>query len=85
MFDLDTTPRKLGIASFKKDAGVNAPSEAVVGQGGVGYGSVQWLKLVVKSSTGGIQEVYRINTAGGKAPATCVGQKAAIEVQYATE
>lgn len=85
IFDLDTTAKKLGTAGCAKDAAVNAPAESVAGQGGVGNGSVPWLKLSVKKSTGGIQEVYRINTAGGKAPATCAGQKAAFEVQYATE
>jgi hypothetical protein len=75
----------VGTIGCKKEAGVNAPSEAVKGQGGEGLGSVQWLKLVAKFSTGGLQEVYRINTAGGKAPATCVGQPAAFEIEYATE
>jgi len=85
IFDLDTTAKKIGTIACSKQAGVNAPSDAVSGQGGVGNGSVQWLKLVAKRSTGGLQEVYRINTAGGKPPATCVGEEANFEVEYAAE
>lgn len=53
-----------------------------------------WLKLQTQNpngdvrpedNKGGVREVYRVNTAGGAAPATCVGQKAAFEVQYAAE
>jgi len=44
------------------------------------------LKLASKSRDGcTIAEVYRLNTAGGQPPATCKGQAAAFEVQYAAE
>ncbi len=36
-------------------------------------------------ATGNLQEVYRINTAGGNPPATCEGMKSTFEVQYAAE
>jgi hypothetical protein len=48
-----------------------------------GSAAVPWLKLLAKDgATGGIKEVYRVDTAGGSAPATCQGQPANIQVQY---
>jgi hypothetical protein len=85
IFDLDTTDKKLGTIACAKSASAPAPENAIKGQGDEGFGSVPWLKLVAKRSTGGLQEVYRLNTAGGKPPATCAGQKAAFEIEYATE
>lgn len=65
---------------------MNAPAASVVGQSNQGFGAVAWLKLVTKAAaTGNLQEVYRVNTAGGKPPATCAGSAATLEVQYATE
>lgn len=86
VFDLDTTAKKLGVAPCAKNASVSAPTNAVVGQANQGFGAVAWLKLLTKSqATGNLQEVYRINTAGGKPPATCAGAQPTFEVQYATE
>lgn len=76
----------LGFAPCGKNASVPAPSGAPLGQNNVGLGAVAWLKLLTKSTaTGDLQEVYRINTAGGSPPATCAGMPAAFEVQYAAE
>lgn len=75
----------MGTIACKKDAGVPAPQDASLGQGGQGNGSVPWLKLSAKDSTGNLQEVYRLNTAGGNPPKTCLGMPAAFEVQYAAE
>lgn len=47
---------------------------------------VAWLFLTrVDGSEGPVQSIYRVNTAGGVAPATCAGQPASISVQYATQ
>lgn len=68
-FNLNTTVMELGFAYCSKNASTSAPKDASKGQGNVGDGAVAWLKLVAKSgATGNLQEVYRLNTAGGNAP-----------------
>lgn len=64
-----------------------APTSAMKGPNGQGNGAVAWLKLTARSgATGGLQEVYRINTAGGNPPTTCAGiEKSTFSVQYASE
>lgn len=48
--------------------------------------AVPWLQLNrVDGSVGPIQSIYRLNTAGGVAPATCAGQPASISVEYAAQ
>jgi hypothetical protein len=85
-FDLDTASLNLGFAPCSKNNTVNAPPGAPLGQGGEGNGSVAWLKLLTRDgSTGNLEEVYRVNTAGGNPPATCAGMPATFEVQYASE
>jgi len=85
-FNLDTASMDLGEAQCSKNNTVNAPADAPKGQGGVGNGAVAWLKLLTKvGSTGNLEEIYRLNTAGGNPPATCVGMPAAFEVQYSAE
>jgi hypothetical protein len=83
-FNLDTTTAKLGQAQCSKNATVSAPADAPKGQGG--EAAVPWLKLVTKTgATGDLQEIYRLETAGGSAPATCAGMAAAFEVQYSAQ
>ncbi|KAK5160241.1 hypothetical protein LTR04_004710 [Oleoguttula sp. CCFEE 6159] len=85
-FDLDTSSHSYGTGAFKKAAACPAPGDAPRGplrEGG--YGSVAWLKLAAKGAGQTFQEVYRINTAGGNPPASCVGQPASLEVDYAAE
>ncbi|KAF8455202.1 hypothetical protein BGX38DRAFT_1169691 [Terfezia claveryi] len=52
-------------------------------------GSVDWLKLGrtagSEKESRGIKFVYRVHTAGGKAPATCEGLQYEHTVKYATE
>jgi hypothetical protein len=85
-FDLNTAAMGLGFASCLKNNTVPAPAGAPVGQGGEGHGSVAWLKLLTKDgATGDLEEIYRVNTAGGNPPATCAGMPATFEVQYAAE
>jgi len=85
-FDLNTAAMDLGVAPCSKNNTVLAPAGAPVGQGGQGHGSVAWLKLITRDgATGNLEEVYRVNTAGGNPPATCAGMPATFEVQYASE
>lgn len=56
------------------------------GPGDNGEGAVPWLKLTAQDPKGQIlQEVYRVNTAGGSPPTSCQGMAATFEVQYAAE
>jgi len=75
----------LGVLPTAKNASAPAPADAAKGLGG--EPAVPWLKLLAREgATGGLSEVYRINTAGGSAPATCAGREGTnFEVQYAAE
>jgi hypothetical protein len=85
-FNLDTADMQLGFAPCTKNNSVSAPAGASVGQGDVGFGAVAWLKLITRvGATGNLQEIYRVNTAGGNPPATCAGMPATFEVEYAAE
>jgi len=67
----------LGLALVSVGARSPAPDAAT---------AVPWLQLSrVDGSVGPIQSIYRLNTAGGVAPATCEGQPASISVQYAAQ
>jgi hypothetical protein len=72
-------------AQVSKIESVNAPESAYSGL--AGEGAVPWLYLTDREglSTGGIDTVYRLETAGGKAPATCRGQERSFEIQYAAQ
>lgn len=70
----------------KKLANVAAPADACAGPGNAG--AVDWLQLGDNGaglSFGGIGYVYRVQTAGGKAPATCAGKTGVFTVPYAAE
>lgn len=86
-FNLDTPSMQLGTLPCGKNGSSPAPADASVGQYGTGFGAVPWLKLTaVDQPTGNLQEVYRVNTAGGKSPKTCAGiPSTTFEVQYAAE
>jgi hypothetical protein len=74
----------LGNIGCAKHSSVNAPGSAPAGAGG--EKAVPWLKLSAKEgATGDLREVYRVETAGGSAPATCQGQAASFTVQYAAQ
>ncbi|KAK3940792.1 hypothetical protein QBC46DRAFT_363800 [Diplogelasinospora grovesii] len=79
-FDLDVTPSlQLGEAACAKNNSMAAPADAPTGQ--QGEKAVTWLKLLAKTgATGELQEVYRVETAGGSPPATCQGQAASFTV-----
>lgn len=83
-FNLDTDNWALGEAPCAKNATVDAPAGAATGQ--QGEKAVAWLKLTAREgATGRLQEVYRVETAGGSPPATCEGMSAAFEVQYSAQ
>lgn len=69
-FDLGPT----GLLVAKKIGGIPAPSDACQGPPGMqNFGAVDWLMLqdVGTGLTRGLSQVYRVETAGGKAPPTC--------------
>lgn len=70
------------LAYVLKKAAVDAPKTACPGT--KNEGAVQWLKLADDNnlSQGGINTVYRIETAGGNKPAQCQGQQTAFQVPY---
>ncbi|KAK4127471.1 hypothetical protein N657DRAFT_678069 [Parathielavia appendiculata] len=84
-FNLDVSSAwKLGEIPCGKAGSAPAPQDAP--RGLQGEAAVPWLKLSAKQgATGGLQEVYRLTTVGGSAPATCEGMPASFEVQYSTQ
>jgi hypothetical protein len=83
-FDLDTNFMKLGSIPCAKNNTAAAPADAPKGL--QGEPAVPWLKLLARvGATGNLQEVYRLETAGGSAPTNCTGQKATFSVQYAAQ
>lgn len=71
--------------SAKKSSSANAPAGAYAGENGLG--AVAWLYLVDNGSglTHGLSSVYRVETAGGVAPATCDKAGSTLQVPYAAE
>ncbi|PSK51876.1 hypothetical protein B9Z65_3143 [Elsinoe australis] len=87
-FNLDTDKHTFGEGAFKKANATDAPQGSMVGPKNKGNGAVPWLLLKAYQGYGDFQvytEVYRVRTAGGSPPKTCAGQKANIQIQYATE
>jgi hypothetical protein len=82
-FDQLTTPYPQ--AQVGKLAETPAPEGACPGL--TGEGAVKWLYLKDTKglSIGGIDTVYRLETAGGSAPATCKDMPATFEVKYAAQ
>jgi hypothetical protein len=65
--------------------GVDPPKHANPGLMGEGAVQLLYLTDTQHKSQGGIDTVYRLETAGGKAPATCKGQDTYFAVQYAAQ
>lgn len=86
-FNLDASELQLGQVPTSKINTTNAPTTAMKGLNDVGNGAVAWLKLSARDgATGNLQEVYRLNTAGGSPPATCAGiESTSFEVEYSAE
>ncbi|KAF8429559.1 hypothetical protein EV426DRAFT_581817 [Tirmania nivea] len=97
VFDVNgkTAAAKKGRFVGKKLENVSAPSDAYAGVAPDAFGAVDWLKLVstdnVRTASGevfasnGYNAVYRVETAGGKPPATCQGRPAHFEILYAAQ
>jgi hypothetical protein len=84
-FSLNKIPANpFPLAFVKRGAFADAPKTACPGT--QNEGAVQWLQLTdAGNSQGGINTVYRIETAGGKAPKTCAGKAAHFEMPYAAQ
>lgn len=82
-FNLTTARADIGEVGVAKNASVPAPNDASPGQ--QGEPAVAWLKLVKTTATGGLQEVYRLGTAGGSPPKTCEGMPEIFQVAYAAQ
>jgi len=85
-FNLDTSSHTYGTGAFKKINSTSAPEDAMKGPRGKGDGAVAWLLLTAKDPSGQVlQEVFRVNTAGGNPPKTCGGMAESFEVPYSAE
>ena len=85
-FNLDTGRHSYGTGAFKKRNSTSAPIDAMKGPGDRGDGAVAWLLLTAKDPEGQVlQEVFRVNTAGGNPPKTCQGMSETFEVPYSAE
>ncbi|KAK7177469.1 golgi membrane protein [Paraphaeosphaeria sporulosa] len=85
LYKTKTTPHPLAMVSKKAEQ--DAPKTAC--QGTKCEGAVKWLYLaddaVPALSQGGVNTVYRLETAGGNKPATCQGRMKYFEVPYAAQ
>ena len=80
-FDLGS----VGFLRGKKSSYITAPANASKGPNDQGDGAVDWLALSDAGGSTSFSEGYRVETAGGKAPASCSGLPAEVQVQYAAE
>lgn len=72
------------VAQVVKADATDAPKHAYAGL--QHEGAVPWLYLADTGfSVGGIDTVYRLETAGGKGPVSCEAQAAHFEVKYAAQ
>ncbi|KAL1597533.1 hypothetical protein SLS59_007230 [Nothophoma quercina] len=81
---LSTSPYPLTVLAKLNET--DAPGSSCPGTNA--EGAIKWLLLKDNGkglSQGGIDTVYRVETAGGNKPATCKGQKAAFEVKYSAQ
>jgi hypothetical protein len=85
-FSLNKVPTKpIPVAYVTKGGFMDAPKMSCPGLNN--EGAVQWLQLIDDNarSQGGINTVYRLETAGGNKPKTCQGMKKTFEVPYAAQ
>lgn len=71
-----------GLLKGKGLADIPAPANASVGSFDQGYGAVDWKTLTDAGGSVGLKEVYRVETAGGKAPPSCAGATKPICIDY---
>ena len=88
-FDASGTPvfdlGEVGLFRGKKTASIVAPKDSFKGPYDQGVGAVDWLQLCSVEGSKKLKRTYRVETAGGKPPASCEGQPASISVEYATQ
>lgn len=87
--------KKKGLFVGQKLENVPAPAYADAGLPPDAFGAVDWLKLGTKDNvlttngkplkSKGYKAVYRVETAGGKAPMTCQGRPAYFTIPYAAQ
>lgn len=84
-FNMNLEPlAHVGEIPAAKEAGLPAPADAPKGQ--KGEGAVAWLKLKAREgATEGLREVFRVETVGGSAPASCAGMPEKFAIQYSTQ
>ncbi|KAH7394778.1 hypothetical protein BKA66DRAFT_567164 [Pyrenochaeta sp. MPI-SDFR-AT-0127] len=86
IFALDQlAERPYPVAHVSKQGEIDAPRSCCPGDQAAGV--IKWLYLqdTTGISRGGIDTVYRIETAGGNKPSTCKGQKSHFEVAYTAQ
>lgn len=71
-----------GLLKGKGFGDVPAPANASAGAFDQGYGAVDWKSLTDAGGSVGLKEVYRVETAGGKAQPSCAGVTAPIYIDY---
>lgn len=74
------------LAMVAKKGEMDAPKTSCPGT--KAEGAIKWLYLADEGkglSVGGIDTVYRLETAGGNKPSVCEGQKQTFEVPYAAQ
>lgn len=85
VFDFRMEKSQRLVLRGKKDQGVPATLAASRGIPTEQNGAVDWLRIVAIPSSVDLKLAYRVQTAGGKSPATCKGMPKSFEIQYATE
>lgn len=87
VFDFRVAAGQTQIFTGVRDQAIPALSTA--SRGGPGdqqFGAVDWLRLkAIPEKTVDYKLAYRVETAGGKAPATCEGRPSTFSIEYATE
>ncbi|KAI0573218.1 DUF3455 domain-containing protein [Pyrenophora tritici-repentis] len=85
IFAFDQLPQSpYPIAQVRKVDETDPPGSAYAGL--QQEGAVPWLHLTDTGfSVGGIDTVYRLETAGGKSPINCKGERGTFEVKYAAQ
>ena len=77
-FDLGSN----GYLKAKGLADIPAPPDASAGQLDQGFGAVDWKTLIDAGGSVGLNRVYRVETAGGKAQPSCAGVTKPILIDY---
>jgi hypothetical protein len=63
--------------------GIDAPPGSPRGPNG--SGAILWGRFNATEGSWGVQQIYRVKSAGGQAPATCAGLADHVEVEFAAD